>query len=116
MREDPLSHTGIAKAGVVVVQSNPFPLCLKISFSWEILDKYGTLFLLFNKSILLPVNACNQQLSVDPNQTRHSMTSGLGLHCLLRPVSSNTQSKYGNIIKLNPLRNPPGSAPTWTTL
>ena len=36
---------------------------MKISFSWEILDKfdkYGTLFLilLFNKSILLPVCVC----------------------------------------------------------
>ena len=31
-----------------------------VLLSWEILDKFGTLFLicLFNKSILLPVNVC----------------------------------------------------------
>ena len=33
--------------------------------------------------------------SVDSNQTVHSETSGLGLHCLLRPVCPNTQGKYG---------------------
>ena len=40
------------------IQSTPPPLCLKISFSLEILDgfdKFGTLILLLNKSILLYV-------------------------------------------------------------
>ena len=36
--------------------------------------------------------------SVDPDETPHSVTSHLGLHCLLRPVCLNTYDKYGNLI------------------
>ena len=86
------------------------PHFLKISFSWEILDKFDkfrTLFLilLYNKSILLhvPVNvgkiAWWVANSVDSDQTPHSAASDLGLHCLLRHVSPNTYSKYDNMIK-----------------
>ena len=39
--------------------------------------------------------------SVDPDETPHSVSSHLGLHCLLRPVSPNTYIKYGNIFTLN---------------
>ena len=49
--------------------------------------------------------------SVDSDQTPRSAASDLCLHCLLRPVCSNTYSKYGNLIYSNPLRNHPGSAP-----
>ena len=95
-------------------------LRLKISFSWEILDKFdkfGTLFLipLLNKSRLLPVNMCKiagwVANRVDPDQMLHSAASDLGLHCLLRPICPNTKSKYGNMIKSNHLWNPPGSTP-----
>ena len=34
--------------------------------------------------------------SEDPDETLHSATSHLGLHCLLRPVCPNTYSKYGS--------------------
>ena len=33
--------------------------------------------------------------SVDPDQTPHPVVYDLGLHCLLRPVSSNTKGTYG---------------------
>ena len=33
--------------------------------------------------------------SVDPDQMQHSTVSDLGLHCLQRPICSNTQSYYG---------------------
>ena len=33
--------------------------------------------------------------SVDTNQMPHSMTSDLGLHCLLRPLCPKTQVKHG---------------------
>ena len=49
--------------------------------------------------------------SVDPDQTPRSAASDLGLHCLLRLICPYTLSKYGNMIKSNPRRNPPGSAP-----
>ena len=70
-----------------------------MTFAWESLDKFdmsGTLFLvlLFNKSILPPVNVCKiaglVANSVDPDQTPRSAASDLGLHCLLRPVCPNT--------------------------
>ena len=32
---------------------------------------------------------------MDPDETPHSATSHLGLHCLLRPVILNTYGKYG---------------------
>ena len=47
----------------------------------------------------------------DPDQTPQNAASELGLHCLLRPVFPNTLSKHGILIKSNPLRNCPGSAP-----
>ena len=34
--------------------------------------------------------------STDPDETSRSAASHLGLHYLLRPVSSNTYGKYGN--------------------
>ena len=36
------------------------------------------------------------------DQTPRSAASDLGLHFLLRPVCSNTLSKYDNLIKSNP--------------
>ena len=33
--------------------------------------------------------------SVDPDETPRSAASHLGLHCLLRPVCTNTYGKYG---------------------
>ena len=48
--------------------------------------------------------------SVDQDQTPHSAASDLGLHCLHRPVSPNTWSKYDNMIKSTPHKYPPGSA------
>ena len=61
-----------------------------------------TLYLkiLFN-CILLPMNVWVAN-SVDPDQTPRSAASDLGLHCLLKPVSPNTQSRYGNLIISNP--------------
>ena len=53
--------------------------------------------------------------SVDPDQTPRCAASDLGLHCLLRPACPNTLSKCGNLIKSNPLRNDPGSAPVSKT-
>ena len=48
------------------------------------------LFLKFEQSILLPVNISKILLdewqSVQTNQMSYSALSGLGLHCLLRPV------------------------------
>ena len=62
-----------------------FNFLLKISLSWEILDKLRTLalylILLFNKSFLLPVNVCKivewVATSVDPDQTPRSAASDL---------------------------------------
>ena len=72
------------------------------------------LVLLFNKSIVLPVNVYNiagrVANNVDPDQTPRSAASDLVLHCLLRPVCPNTYSTYGNMIKSNPseiLLDPP---------
>ena len=48
--------------------------------------------------------------SVDCDQMPHFAASDLGPHCLCRYVCPNTKSKYGNMIKSTPLRNPPGSA------
>ena len=71
--------------------------------------------LLFNKSILLPVNVCKiageVANSVDPDQMPHSAPPDLHLNCLLRPVCPNVLSKYGKKIKSDSLRNPPGSTP-----
>ena len=36
--------------------------------------------------------------SVDPDEMLLSVASHLGLHCLLRSVSLNTYSKYGNSV------------------
>ena len=47
--------------------------------------------------------------SVDPDQMPNSAASDLSLHYSLRPVYPNIN--YGNLIKLNPRRNHPGSAP-----
>ena len=49
--------------------------------------------------------------SVDPDQASRTAASDLDLYCLLRYVCSNTWIKYGNLIKLNPLRKHPRSAP-----
>ena len=38
---------------------------------------------------------------VDLYHMLRSMASDLGLHCLLRPVCSDTSSKYDNLIKSN---------------
>ena len=35
---------------------------------------------------------------VDPDETPRSAASHLGLHCLLRLVCPNTDSKYGNVV------------------
>ena len=70
-------------------------------------DKFGTLslILLFNKSILLPVNLCKiagrVANSVDRDQTPRSAASDLGLYCLLRPVCPNIRI-ISNIIKSSP--------------
>ena len=40
--------------------------------------------------------------NVDPDQMSRSAVPDLGLYCLLRSVSLNTQSKYGNLIKSSP--------------
>ena len=51
------------------------------------------LILLFNKSILLPVNVCKIAWcvvnSVDPDQTPRSAATDLGLHGLPKPVCPN---------------------------
>ena len=86
------------------------PFWLKISFSLEILDKFGIpkyshffslhLILPFNKTILLPIIVCKivgwVANSVDPDQMPHSVESNLVLHCLLRVVCLIVKNKYGN--------------------
>ena len=73
------------------------------------------LVFLFSKSILLPVDVCKIASrvanSADPDKIPRSTASDLGLHYMLRPVFPNMKSKYGYLLKLNPLRNNPGSAP-----
>ena len=34
--------------------------------------------------------------SVDPDQTKHSVVSDLGVHCLQRPICPTTKSYYNN--------------------
>ena len=48
--------------------------------------------------------------SVDPDQTPRSAASALGLHCLLRPVFPNTQSKYVNRTPLETILDQPLNA------
>ena len=82
--------------------------------SWKILDKFDKfgisylpiiftlrtfyLILLFNKSILLPLNMYKIVGSVanivDPDQMPQNVASDLGLHCLLRPVCLNKYYKH----------------------
>ena len=68
-----------------------------------------------NKSIQLPMNVYKiagwVANSVEPDQMPQHAASDLGLHCLLRLVFPNMQSKYPNLIKSNPFRNPPRSDP-----
>ena len=89
-----------------------------MSITWEILGKYDKfgipylssvftpLLFLFNKSISLPMNVSKTagwvSNSVDLDQTPRSAAPDLGLHCLLRPVYPNNESKYGNLTILNP--------------
>ena len=67
---------------------------------------------LFNKAILLPVNLCKiagwVANSVDSDQTPRSAASDQGLHCFFKPVFSNTQSMYSNLIKSSPPPSPSG--------
>ena len=42
---------------------------------------------------------------VDTDNMQHSVVSYLDLHSLLRPVCPSMKIIYGNLIKLNPLRN-----------
>ena len=39
--------------------------------------------------------------SVDPDQMPHSVASDLGLHCLQKPICSNTYGYYGTISTLS---------------
>ena len=103
------------------------PLLLKISFygkfwinlGYRIYPTYHTPssvhYTFLQQVHLLPVNVCKiagrVANSVDSDQTPRSAASDLGLHCLLRPVFPNTSCKYGNLIKSNPHRIHPGSAP-----
>ena len=97
---------GADSEGSSGVQSNP-SLTHNFIFMGHF-DKFGTLYLvlLFNKSILLPVNVCEiagwVENSVDPDQTPRSAASGLGLLFLLMPVCPNTRGKCGSMIKSNP--------------
>ena len=64
-------------------------------------DKFGITYfclkyshpLLFNKSILLPLNVCRiaewMANSVDPDKTPRSAASDLSLHCLFMTVCPN---------------------------
>ena len=40
---------------------------------------------------------------VDPDQKPRSAASDLDPHCLLRPVSPNTEGKYGNQLRFRPV-------------
>ena len=59
------------------------------------------LILLFNVHFTT-VNVCKivGRVAYSGDPMLHSAASDLGLHCLLRPVCWNTQSKYCSLIKL----------------
>ena len=54
--------------------------------------------------------------SVNADQMPQNAASDLGLHCLHRPVCLNIESKFDSLIKSNPLRSHPRSAPAQTLI
>ena len=128
------SLAGAVSERVCGVQTNPlliqnFFFHRKFLKIWKIWDTvfirnshihYSIAYIFLQQIYLLSMNVCKiagwVANSVDPDQTPRSAASDLGLHCLLRSVFPNTQSKYGYLIKSTPhprLRNHPGSAPVW---
>ena len=93
------------------------PLRLKITSLWAYLDKFYKFGIRIHYKYSHHLLFISYFSSTSPFHYLWMSVIGVwyDLHCLLRPVCPKTYINYGNVIKSNPIRSHPGSAPALET-